>query len=571
MSYNDLIDTIRAASNSLVLSTRAAFHIPEACSQMQKNKTALLSLSLFSLFVCIYAINAFFNYDASMVNDMVIYLKSAKALLHGKMTIDYPVYDLLKSHFPDMKQTLTTFILNPAGKQVSLVSIGISMILAPFLAVFGENAIWIVRIVWDIGIITGLFFTVCAFFKDSDRRSAWILAILAIAVYGTVINFRLTLRRDIACASLTTLATLFSLLGAQKKRSRYWHAALCCLCLTATVKITQAMLFLPFVLFFVKSSNLKNLRPRLIIVNVAVAAVLAVLIFTPFCIQNHVSSGHWYSPPQHAFAGHSDHLVERTAASLIAICKAQAYIYSPKGLPKWCALPFLIVAVLGMWAQRRSVFVRWWVIPFLLFQYVFMVYWFIPGLDHPYTYNIYLTPAYSLSVFLFICGIYSLVEKSNRRNLVLGLLTFVFLLPFFTVKVYRSLPQFRHAQFRLPQVHRLIADCEAVVPPKSVVLCDLFLCFPLDYFSNSYYFPPSQLDDSASTIIDKVSFLLEKNIPVFFFDYRGIEGSHIYQPRLESAFDLSIVKRDQLYYNYPNEFPVPPFSMYRISEKRRTN
>ena len=536
---------------------------------MPKSKTALISLSLFFLFLCIYAVNAFFNYDASMVNDMVIYLKSAHALLHGKMTIDYPVYDLLKSHFPDMKQTLTTFILNPAGQQVSIVSIGISMILAPFLALFGENAIWIVRIVWDICIISGLFFTVCAFFKESDHRSAWILALLAIAVYGTVINFRLTLRRDIACAALTSLATLFSLLGAQKKQSRYWHAALCCLCLTATVKITQALLFLPFVLFFVNSYNLKNLRPKPVIINIVVAAMLAALIFTPFCIQNHVSSGHWYTLPQHAAPVCIDHLVKRTSGSIIAICKAQAYIYSPKGLPKWCALPFLAIVIWGMWVQRRSIFVRWWVVPFLLLQYIFMIYWFIPGLDYAYTYNIYLTPAYSLSVFLFICGIHSLLERFKHRNALLWFLAAMFLLPFFTVKIYRSLPQCQHTQFRLPQVHRLVSDCEAVVPAKSVVLCDLFLCFPLDYFSNSYYFPPSQLDDSISTIIDKVAFLLTKDIPVYFFDYRGIEGSYTYQPKLEKAFALTVVKKDQQYYNHPNEFPVPPFSMYRISEKNR--
>jgi hypothetical protein len=538
---------------------------------MVKNKTALISLCLFSLFLCIYAINAFFNYDASMVNDMVIYLKSAHALLHGKMTIDYPVYDLLKSHFPEMKQTLTTFILNPAGQQVSVVSIGISMILAPFLALFGENAIWIVRIVWDICIITGLFFTVRVFFKSTDNRVAWILALLAIAAYGTVINFRLTLRRDIACAALTSLATLFALLGAQKKRNGYWHAAFGLLCVAATVKITLAMLFLPFVLFFVNSSNVKNLHPKPVIINIAVAVLLAVLIFTPFCIQNHVSSGHWYSPPQHSAPVRTDHLVKRTTASMIDICKAQAYIYSPKGLPKWCALPFLAVVILGLWAQRKAAFVRWWVIPFLLLQYVFMIYWFIPGLDYAYTYNIYLTPAYPLSVFLFICGIYSLLERFKRRNLLLWLLTAVFLLPFFTVKVSRSFPNSGPARFRLPQVHQLVSDCEAVVPPKSVVLCDLFLCFPLDYYSNSYYFPPSQLDDSTSTIIDKVSFLLTKNIPVYFFDYRGIEGSYTCQPKLEEAFRLTVVKKDQQFYNHPNEFPVPPFSMYRISEKKPDN
>jgi hypothetical protein len=541
---------------------------------MVKNKTALISLCLFSLFLCIYAVNAYQNYDASMVDDMVIYLKSTHALLHGKMTIDHPVYDLLKSHFPDMKQTLSPFVLNPSGKLVSIVSIGIALLLAPFLALFGENAIWIVRIVWDICIIAGLFFTVRTFFKDRDQSNAWILALLAIAVYGTVINFRLTFRRDIACAALTSLATLFALLGAQKKHHGCWHAAFGLLCLTATIKVTQAMLFLPFVLFFVNTSNLKDARLKPVITNGVIAAAIAVLIFTPFCIQNHVSSGHWYCPSQFSLEiqtngfHNTDHFINKAVTALVEICKAQTYIYSPKGLPKWCALPFLSFVILGMWAQRKTAFVRWWVVPFLILQYAFLVYWFVRGIDYAYTYNLYLTPVYPLSVFLFICGIFSIVEKSKRRGVLLWLLTAAFLFPFFAVKTYRSLPHFRYTQFRLPQVHQFVNDLEAIIPPKSVVLCDRFLCFPLDYYTNSYYFPPSRLDDSTSTIIDKVAFLLTQNKAVFFCDYRGIEGSYTYQPKLEKTFTFTLVKKDQHYYNHPNEFRVPPFAIYRIFAKR---
>jgi hypothetical protein len=536
---------------------------------MVKSKTALISLSLLALFLCIYTVNAYLNYDASMVDDMVIYLKSAHALLHGKMTIDDPVYTLLKSHFPDMGKTLSPFVLNPAGQLVALVSVGITMLLAPFLAVFGESTTWIVRIVWDICIIAGLFFTTRLFFKESARHNAWILAILVIAAYGTVINFRLTLRRDIACAALTTLATLFALLGSQKKRNGYWLAAFGLICLTAAVKITQAMLFLPLALLFVNTAKPSTWSRKPIFVNVIVAAAIAVLIFTPFCIQNHVSSGHWYLPVQRAAPVYANHLIENTMASFTEICKAQAYIYSPKGLPKWCALPFLVIAAIGMWAQRRSVFVKWWVIPFLLLEYGFLVYLFIPGLNYGYTYNIYLAPAYPLSVLLFVCGIYHVIERFKGASVHLWFLTAIFLLPFFAVKIARSFPHAQAAHFRLPQVHQLVGDIEAVIPPKSVVLCDAFLCFPLDYYSDSHFFPPSRLDDSSSSIVEKVSYLLQQNMAVYFCDYRGIEGAYAYQPALAREFSLTLVKKDQGYYNHPNEFPVPPFSIYRITGKRQ--
>jgi len=55
---------------------------------------------------------------------------------------------------------------------------------------------------------------------------------------------------------------------------------------------------------------------------------------------------------------------------------------------------------------------------------------------------------------------------------------------------------------------------------------------------------------------------------VYFCDYRGIEGAYAYQPALAREFSLTLVKKDQGYYNHPNEFPCP-VSIYRITGKRQ--
>jgi hypothetical protein len=543
-----------------------------------RNKTATICLSIFALFLAVYAVNAFFNYSASFVDDIVIYLKSAKALLHGKFTIDYPVYHLLKSHFPNMNSTLTTFVLNPEGKLVSVVSVGIAVVFAPFVALFGDNAVWLVPIVWDVSLLICLFFVVRIFFKNVDAPNAWLLALLAVAVYGTVINFRLNLRRDIACASLASIATLLTILGGEKKQYRYWYAAFGLLCFITTIKVVQAMLFLPFLLYIVKTINPKSLEKKTVFVAAASALLIALVVLIPFFMQNHSTSGHWYCPiqlrnmytaPPAPHTSEHAHVVAKAVRAFIDLCKAQAYIYSPKGLPKWCALPFIAFAALGAWAFRKSVFVRWWVIPFLALEYSFMFVWMIPYRDHAYTYNIYLSPAYPMSVFLFTCGVYELLRRFKNRTVLLWVIAIVFLVPFFGVKGVRSLPDSRHVRFRLPEAHRLTADLENVVPPKSLLLCDRFLCFTIDYFSNFYCFAPERLEDSSGTINDKVSFLLENNIPVYFCDYQGIEGSYTCRKVLENTFGLSLVKQDQQLYNYPSVFPAPPFSVFRIDRKEK--
>jgi Dolichyl-phosphate-mannose-protein mannosyltransferase len=541
---------------------------------MTRNRTATICLSIFALFLAVYAVNAFFNYSASFVDDILIYLRSAKALLAGKFTIDYPVYHLLKSHFSDMNNTLVPFVLNPEGKLVSVVSVGIAMVFAPFVALFGDNTIWLAPIVWDLCLLVCLFFVVRIFFKNIDAPHAWILALLAVAAYGTVINFRLNLRRDIACASLASIATLLTILGGQKKRYRYWYAAFGLLCFITTIKVVQAMLFVPFLLYIVNVVKIRSLDKKTVVTGAAFVLGIGLVVFTPFFLQNHATSGHWYWPAQltSMYAApppqNTSHLASKALSAFVDLCRAQSYIYSPKGLSKWCALPFIALAAFGAWAFRKNVFVRWWVIPFVGLEYAFMLVWMIPYRDFAYTYNIYLSPAYPMAVFLFVCGAYEFLRRFRNKTALLWVTAAVVLVPFFGVKAFRSLPDSHHVRFRLPEVRRLTADLERVVPPKSVLLCDRFLCFTIDYFSDLYCFPPKRLDDSTSAIIGKVAYLLEKKVPVYFCDYRGIEGSYTYREKLEKTFTLSVVKKDQCLYNYPSVFPAPPFSIFRVDEKR---
>jgi hypothetical protein len=484
------------------------------------------------------------------------------------------VYDLLTSRFGDIHTSLTAFALNPQGWQVSPVSVGITLIFAPFLWLFGNHAIWIVPVVWDIALLCGLFFTTRLFFRDKGA-AAWVWALLAVAMYGTVINFRLSLRRDIACAALLSIASLLALLGVQKKKALCWHGVSALLCFISIVKPNQAMLFVPCVLLWINSMRGAVLRVKSVVFHGAAALVVACVIFMPFFLQNHAASGRWYSPVQlspgkQAMASLGTGLPRKALAAIADVCSAQGYIYSPKGLPKWCSIPFVLLALLGAWAQRKSPFVRYWALPVVFLEYAFMIFWVIPWHDYAYTYNTYLAPVYPVGVFLAACGIHRLVRDSRRVPAVLWLLAAAFLLPFFSVKVYRSLPGTRHVRFRLPEVARLSADLSRVIPDRSVLLCDRFLCFTIDYFTKISCFPPKRLDDAAAGINEKVAYLIDKGVPVFFCDYRGIEGSYTYRSTLEKGFSLVPVARDRQLYGYPSVFFAPPFSIFRVDKRPRS-
>jgi hypothetical protein len=205
----------------------------------------------------------------------------------------------------------------------------------------------------------------------------------------------------------------------------------------------------------------------------------------------------------------------------------------------------------------------------LALEYAFMVYWVVLYPDFPYTYNIYLAPVYPLVMFLFTCGIFHLVSRIKRKDVVLWIVSIIFLVPFLSVKVYRCLPDSHHVRFRLPEVHKLANDLDAVIPPGSVLLCDAFLCYTIDCFTPIYSFQPRALDDSTSGINDKVAYLLDKNVPVFYCDYRGvISGLHAYyQSALEKEYSLVLVKKDQQLYNYPSVFSAPPFSIFSVQKR----
>jgi len=448
---------------------------------------------------------------------------------------------------------------------------------APFIALFGDRIFWILPIVWDIAMLLGLFLTVRHFFAPRLSGKAWIAALIAVAAYGTIINFRLNLRRDIACEALLSAATLFVMLAMAKKKAIWWHGASGMLCFISIIKLNLAMMFLPFGMILLYERPWKGMSMQLVVRHAIVGAAVASVFFAPFFIENHVSSGHWYMPVQGVSietdaAGYAKgNLAFRAAKSFVLTCQDQGYIYSPKGLPAWVALIFVAIALLGMWAQRRHPFVRFWAFPCLALLYMFYTVWNITWRDFAYTTNIYLAPAYPLMVFFFVCGLYSIGGSLFKREAIAWTAAAVFLIPFFAVKVYYSIPATRHERFQLSEVAGLRDDLLAHIPAGSVLLCDRFLNYNIDYFTPIYSFPPAWLDDSSSTIIDKVGYLLDKGIPVFFCDYRGIEGSYTYQSRLESAFSLERVKQNQELHKYPSEFPAPPFSIYSIRHAEYTH
>ncbi|MDD5673959.1 MAG: glycosyltransferase family 39 protein [Chitinivibrionales bacterium] len=527
-------------------------------------KTAHICGSLFLAFLMLYAVNAYFNYSTAMDGDIYDYIQGGKALLRGNSAIQNPLYSLLVKQFPDITPSLTYLEQNPAGRSVSFCTIGIHLIFAPAIALFGNNIFWVLPVLSDILLLICLFFTIRLYFKAKGSSLSWIMALAGISLYGFVVNFRLNLRRDTFCASILMLATLAVLLALKKRRWLFWHFGFALICFATIVKVNMALVFVPFFILFFRHANLSDLNRRQIIGHSLATGFIGALIFVPFFIQNHFASGHWYLPiqilkemeafypPGHVFWGRF------LLSNFIHLVKAQAYIFGLDGFPLWTAIFCFIGALAGLWSERKNPFVRTWGLLFLVAFYGF----YVTNDRNDFVYNIYLAPTYPLVVFLVICGFDFLTRRVRNKRALWWVLAVFFLVPFAAVKTYRSLPEHRYARFQLQQTLALGADLEKIMPPGSVLFCDKFLSFSVSNFTGIYCFPPHYLESRNSTACQKTAYLLSRNIPVYFCDYRGTEYAYTYRDILKKQFQLRLITKNQSLYDYD----VRPVSIYQVCE-----
>lgn len=539
-----------------------------------------------ALYLGVYLANAWANYCGAMGFSTYQYLMSARALLEGKLTLSNEIFDLLKTSFPDVaagkvfENSIATARINPQGELVSVVSIGITLVSALFLWLFSEYAVFAMPVVYDLMLLAGLFLLTFMVTAREDRRQAWVAGLLSVAVYGTVVNFRLSPLRDWLCTGILALVSVAVYHGMKKKRWMPWYLAFALICFASIVKVTYVLFFVPWALSLFVSGTITF--DRTLLRHGAVLALLATVIFLPFFVQNHVGTGHWYLPVQYFEAKY--HVPREAgvfaylAGNLRAIIHAQAHVFSPNGLPLWFAGGFLAVVLIGAIDQRKSPFFHFWIVPFLLLVYGF----YSSTSRQPGRYNVYLSPVYPLVVFLFVRGLLfsirgifdgplrNVPHKSRWHTATVSVLALLSVMPFLLVKAYRTVPGNETFSFQVSEAHRLVSELETVVPEGSVLLCDHYLSHTIDYYSHAYSFPPECLDAPESPVTEKIGYLLSHGTKVFFCDYQGVKGSTRFLNRINDHYLVRKVKEGQRLYGFFSVHNAPPFDVYEIERKSKT-
>lgn len=550
-------------------------------SMVGLRKDTVASLAGFILLVLVLALNTYYNHSVRLVGDEYMYMKSARALLEGELTLDYPLYDTLKARFPDLDNALTQAIVNPDGDLVSWYTVGITLVLAPLVALLGDSVHWVVPLLWQLAIVVGLYLLALRYFGRSFSPSAhrWPLALFCVALYGAVINFRLGIRRDILCAGLIGFLSAILVSDEQRRRWRVWHIANAIVSLCIIIKVTYILLYLPLGVLFLGTSGLHRRPRKELLVNGLGALAVTLLIFTPMFIHNHACTGHWFLPTQYrearGFVTASESRWSYLLGNTMTLAKTLARAYSPGRLPRWFAVVFVALGAFGLWRGRKQEYVRWWVVPFLVSQLLFLM----TTKRKEYAYNVYLTPTYLLTTLMAARGAAELIlatpllsglrSRGPAAPRALWFAAFLALAPVVAVKGYRSLPGHRHDRFGIDRARRLISDIERIVPPGGVLLCDRFLADPIDYLSHFDCFPPRRLGTTDSSFIRRVGFLLERGTPLYYANYNGIEWGGYYQAVLQRSHDLVLMKGNQCLCGFPSTGGVESFDIYAIKPRRR--
>jgi hypothetical protein len=528
--------------------------------------TSLLSISGLVFFIIIYAVNAYLNHEVKVAPDEFQYIYMTRTLLSGRWIIQDDLFALKKQAAGGHRVSTGIFTANPRGEPVSYYPVGIAIVLAPFYALAGKNIFWLLPMLWDITLILFLFLLVRLLVRSQYDDLALPAALAAVSLYGTVINFRLGMRRDFFCSPGVLVLSLVLYIASTQKKFREWHLGSAIIAFLTIVKISYILLYIPFILLFFATMPWRRMGLRKIMLQALPMAVVAVLIFLPFFVTNHISTGRWYFPAQiteaSEFVPTGKPAGSYFLGNIAGMIAAQAYIYSPNGFPLWTALLFVVFAIAGGWFWRRNKFVLYWTVGVIVLLYSL----YSTTTRKPYIYNTYLSPVYGLVCTLFILALVQGVRRFRLRARILFIIALMIMAPFAAVKMYRSLPSKRHAHFGMRQARSLAREIDSVVPKGSVIICDRDLSLALDLFCRASVTPLCYLGRTPD-VVTLLERMMINNVQVFYFDFSGIGTCRSVPELIDSAFIMDPVLSNINLRNYPEKGPASSPNLYRLSIK----
>ncbi len=562
------------------------------------HKLILIVLTLVCLFY------GYRNYNALLNSDQYSYLSFARALAHGSLYQEYPLYRLFADRLADGESVNLHYGTRNYrdGKVYSGLPIGFPLLLAAALTIGGLAGVFSVNVLLLPVFLVFYYLTVRELFDTSPNRDriALFCAVMILSMDKLIFpRYSLMLMRDLSPVTFFWIG-LFFLLSARHRPFKAMAVRLAlasaALAFSSSIRLTNGLMCLPVLLYgllyFGREIGWKKVS--LLLLGLL---VLFLLVFSPILLENYSFNKDPFVPFKYASASLSapETLEGRVLFSSAfflrhfpANLRFLYHLYTPLGV---------LLLIAGVVIFRRSPAV--WLILLTIPVLHLLLYSLFEEDFHRYLIPLYpfLTALAGAGAVEVLAGLARFVRAGGKwkfpkavfrllvallllgwawRSLRSGLSGFAWpdlfaaiagaalLLPapvrlkilsppvrsrlligLFTLALIVRLGAegLRAENFGLRNVDRLRSEVETVVPSGSIVWGTRYLIQNIDFYTHAWGIDPAHLQWPFSLTLPEVAErILEARVPLFIFDNKGIKSSSHYIFSLGRSFDLEKVK-----------------------------
>ncbi len=562
------------------------------------HKLILIALSLVCLFY------GFRNYNALLNSDQYSYLSFARALSHGSLYQEYPLYRLFSDRLAQGESVNLHYGTRNYrdGKVYSGLPIGFPLLLAAALTIGGLPGVFAVNILLLPVFLIFYYLAVRELFDTSPNRDRIALfCVVMILSMDQVIfpRYSLMLMRDLSSVTFFWIG-LFFLLTARRRPFKTMTVRLvlasAALAFASSIRLTNGVMCFPVLLYGLIHFG-REIGWKKVTILLSGLLLLFLLVFSPVLLENYSFNKDPLVPFKYA----SQSLyAPQSLTGRVLFSPAFFIRHFPANLEFLYDLYTLVGAsllVVGIVAFRRRAVVWLILIPipilhlliFSLFEedfhrYLIPLYPFLTalagagavealfGLDRFFradgrwkflklffrllvallllawaTRAVLAVPAgFGWPLFFTaIAGIVLLLPAGWRMKIFSPPVRVRLLIGLFALVLIVRLGTdgLRSNNFGLNNVDRLRSEVESVVSQGSIVWGTRYLIQNIDFYTRAWGVDPAHLQWPFSLTLPEVTErILEARVPLFIFDNKGLKSATHYLFRLGRNFDLEKVK-----------------------------
>lgn len=514
-------------------------------------KVSILILFLLLLILCIYGA---LNHNAQLGNDEHNHVTFARNLAHGKFFYDLPIISIFDKLYPSDK---TVYVYYGGerireGKIFSKIEIGSPLLLALSAKLFGEDSMFFVTPFTLV--LLSLFVFLSArelFYVEKYRNSIGIIATMLMLLLNTeIVRYSRAPLRDIPSMAFI-FASVFLLLRSMRSASNinltYFTVSIFLIGFSCTTRITNILILIPYAIY-IYFASLRRGGYKNLIISISISAIAFGVGIAPIAIQNYMTSGNLFIPPQSPEAVGLITFLPETREGLGLDPSNLTVII--KQAPKWFfsvynpfLSVFIIIGLIFSWKKLETKTI------YLISPVIFFILFCMWGKKLKPKYFIFIHP---FIVTLISYGLIRLIEfifkkTQKRRNyradfeaILIGItvaVTFILIL----LSLINDVKEERaEGSFGVTEAHFFKKEIEKLVPKDAVIFAARYLSPNIDFYTHAYSLSPSQLSNPWNLPDEKViNILLDNGYALYIFNNRAVQNAAAWVEELKDYFTLT--------------------------------